>query len=100
MAAISDMIERETFCLACRRAHQQPNVKALAMCSPGVELGLCRRQTGSVRREGSKFENVLLGQQVMQPSNMPYMSTAARAYETKAAQIARCMARRGAYEYI
>ena len=38
------------------------------MCSPGVELGLCRRQARPVMRERSKFKSVLLGQMAMRPS--------------------------------
>ena len=79
--------------MACRRAHQQPDVKALAMCSPGVELSLCRRQTlsgGKAPLSKTSYSDI----RSCGLARLPYMSTAFCAYETKVANIARCTARR------
>lgn len=81
------IVVKQCVFMACRRAHQQPDVEALAMCSPGIELGLCRRQARPVRGEHSKFESVLLGQMVMRPSKrLLYTSTAVHANEIRVAK--------------
>ena len=65
------------------------------MCSPGIELGLCRRQARPVRGERSKFESVLLGQMVMRPSKrLLYTSTTVHANEIRVAKSTHCVARR------